>query len=213
MIEAGKSRLTKILRWPTPCAKRWTEKFLERVETDQNILSVIAVGSCVRPNVTSLDLDLVVICVDPSTFHYEPPMEVDLRRFEADLVDQAVGSNHDLMGWCVKFGVLLYDRWQFWTGILNRWSKDLPLPSAETALDRADAIKKRLNELERIGDTNAVREQRVSYLTHIARARLIGHATYPASRPELPAQLERVGEFELAETLIKNLQEDRVQQT
>ena len=213
MNQSDKSPLSKILRWPTPRAKRWTEEFLERVETDQNILSVIAVGSSVRPNVTSLDLDLVLICDDPSTFHYEPPMEVDLRRYKANLVDQAVGSKHDLMGWCVKFGVLLYDQSHFWTGILNRWSKNLPLPLAETALDRADAIKRRLNELERIGDADAVLEQTVSYLTHIARARLLNHSAYPASRPELPAQLEKIGEFELAVTLRQNLDQDRAHQT
>lgn len=209
MIEAGTNQLMKVLRWPTPRAKRWTENFLEHVRSDQNILSVIAAGSSVRPNVTSLDLDLVVICVDPSTFHHEPPFEVDLRRFEAAAVDRAVGSKHDLLGWCVKFGVLLFDREQFWVGVHQRWSKNLPLPSAETALARAVAAKNRMSELELIGDADAVLEQRVCYLTHIARAHLIDHAAYPASRPELPDQLETVGEWKLAETLRHSLHDYR----
>ena len=213
MIDTGTNGLTKILRWPTPRAKRWTEKFLAHVETDQNTLSVVAAGSCVRPNVTSLDVDLIVICTDPSMLRYRPPLEVDFRRFEAAEVDHAIGSGHDLLGWCVKFGGLLYDREQFWAKIMNRWSKRLPLPSSATALARADATNTRMKELEHVGDADALLEQTVSYLTHIARARLIGHATYPASRPELPDQLETVGECELAETLRRNLQKYRAQQT
>ena len=211
MIDASTNRLTKILRWPTPRANRWTEKFLEHVDTDHNILAVIAVGSCVRPDVTSLDLDLVVICSDPVRCRYRPPSEVDFRRFEAAIVNQAIESKHDLLGWCVKFGVVLYDRKEFWDGILNRWENSLPFPSSKTALTRAESTKKILTDLEQIGDTDAVLEQRISYLTHIARARLIDHGTYPASRPELPTQLEAVGEFELAEDLRRNLQEDRAQ--
>ena len=52
-----------------------------------------------------------------------------------------------------------------------------------------------------MGDEDAAQEQRLVALTQDARARLIRHRVYPASRPELPEQLLAIKEAELAETL------------
>ena len=52
-----------------------------------------------------------------------------------------------------------------------------------------------------IDDFNAAEEQAISYLTHVARMQLLQRNVYPASRPELPAQLRDV----LAKTEIGRL--------
>jgi hypothetical protein len=155
-------------------------------------------GSSVRPNVTSVDLDLVVICEDSAKFRYRPPMEVDVRKFDGAAVPQEIESGNDLLGWCIKFGVVLFDRSGFWNHVLQKCSDRLPLPSAQAARERAEITKRRTQELLKMGDSEAALEQQVSYLTHLARAALIDHAVYPASRPELPDQLREVGESELA---------------
>jgi hypothetical protein len=209
VIKTDTNRAIGFLRWPTPRAKRWVKDFLSTVESDPNILAVIAMGSSVRPNVTSLDLDLVVICRDSIAFAYCPPMEVDVRKFDAASARQEIQSGSDLLGWCVKFGVVLFDRSKFWNDILREYSNNLPFPSAEVARERAEITKQRAENLLEIGDTEAALEQNISYFTHLARAILIEHAVYPASRPELPHQLRAIGETKLADEFSRALKSYR----
>lgn len=104
MIRTDTNRGAGFLRWPTSRAKRWVEDFLRTVESDANILVVIAMGSSVRPNVTSLDLDLVVVCQKSANFTYRPPMEVDVRKFDAANVREEIQSGNDLLGWSLCGG-------------------------------------------------------------------------------------------------------------
>jgi hypothetical protein len=205
MIKTDTNRVTGFLRWPTQRAKRWVEDFLRTAKSDPNILAVIAMGSSVRPDVTSLDLDLVVICQDSANFTYRPPMEVDVRKFDAANVRQEIQTGSDLLGWCIKFGVVLFERSRFWNDILAEYSNNLPFPSAEIARERAEITKRRVQELTDMGDMEAALEQNISYFTHLARAILIEHAVYPASRPELPHQLRTVGETKLADEFSRAL--------
>jgi hypothetical protein len=209
MIKTKANRLAGILRWPTERAKRWVHDFLHSVESDVNVLAVIAMGSSVRPGVPSIDLDLVVICQESANVRYCPPMEVDVRKFDAADVRQEIRSGNDLLGWCIKFGVVLFERSGLWTKILKDYSKNLPLPSAEVARERAEVIKSRVQELLEIGDCQAALEQEISYYTHVARATLIEHGVYPASRPELPTQLRDIGEMQLADEFSRILESYR----
>ena len=93
--------------------------------------------------------------------------------------------------------------------MLQEWSNNLPFPSAEVARKRADVTKQRIQELVKIGDMEAALEQRISYYTHLARAALIEHGVYPASRPELPTQLRATGEVKLADEFGKLLKSYR----
>jgi hypothetical protein len=205
VIKADTTRLTGILRWPTARAKRWVHDFLSRVETDLNVQAVVAIGSSVRAGVKSLDLDLVVICEKSADFVCRPPMEIDVRKFDAADVRKEIQSGNDLLGCGVRFGVILFERSKFWTNILKEYSKRLPLPSAEIARKRAEITKQRVEEFLKIGDKEATLEQEITYYTHLARAVLIEHGVYPASRPELPSQLQEIGEVELADKFQKVL--------
>ena len=49
------------IRWPTEASMQWTESFLDSARDDLSITAVIAIGSAVRPNAVTADLDLVVI--------------------------------------------------------------------------------------------------------------------------------------------------------
>ncbi len=59
------SSIDSIVGWPTVRSKAWTSAFLELADRDENIIAVVAVGSAVRPDVASIDLDLVIICKEP----------------------------------------------------------------------------------------------------------------------------------------------------
>ncbi len=104
----------QILHWPTERARRWTCEFLNSAPGIDTILAVIAIGSAVRPNVMSADLDLIVISAGVKPIHISHPMEIDLRVYSAATVDDQLASGHDLLGWrAIKFGKPLFQRDHF----------------------------------------------------------------------------------------------------
>ncbi|MBI3210690.1 MAG: hypothetical protein HYZ37_17535 [Candidatus Solibacter usitatus] len=193
--------LSGILRWPTDESKQWVAQFLNLAHADSNIVAVIAIGSAVRPNVPSADVDLLVIAEDPVLHTGNRPLEVDLRAYAVAEANQQIANGNDMLGWAIKFGRLLFQRDRYWTKVVESWRHRLPLPSAELARERAAGSHRRLATVSEFGDADAAREQAGAYLTHLARAALLENGVYPASRPELPSQLRKVGKHQLADWL------------
>ena len=204
---ACRSDLADVLRWPTERSRVWTCTLLERARLDGSLLAVVAIGSAVRPNVSSADLDLIVIRADTPPLTHNAPLEIDLRDCPVAEIDAQVASGNDLLGWAVKFGKVLFQRDRYWDRLTNSWRDRLPLPSSAIAHQRATNAQRRLAKLLALGDPEASQEQAVSYLTHLARAELIQRGVYPASRPELPSQLRAIGSFQIAEWLERLLQQ------
>lgn len=189
----------EIRRWPTPRSKEWTLQFLKEAADDDNINAVVAVGSAVRPAVPIADLDLVVICREPLDVRGRPPLEIDLRKYRVDRVQQELATGNDVLGWAVKFGRVLFQRNRYWDALVESWRNRLPLPSPDVADQRANEALHRLRTVLELGDLDAAEEQALSYATHLARAELLKRNVYPASRPELPLQLRQVGAEEAAD--------------
>lgn len=187
-----------IKRWPTPQSKLWTADLLDFARGNEDILAIVAIGSAVRPDVPSVDLDLLIVYRQPVKLRVKPPIEIDLRSYEASAVNQEIARGNDLLGWAIKFGDVIFEREAYWSALANSWRDKLPLPDANTAARRADDAYKRLTSLIDIGDMTAAREQALSYVTHLARAELLNRGVYPASRPELPTQLRSIGSKKLA---------------
>jgi len=198
----------EVLRWPTSRSRDWAMAFLESARANTNIVAVIAVGSAVRPGVSSSDLDILVICTDPTKVIPSRPLEVDLRVYSAADIDSKLGTGHDMLVWAVMFGRALFQRHSFWEKVVKSWRHRLPLPSSKLARTRATAAYRRMTNLFQLGDADAGREQAISYLTHLARAELLETGVFPASRPELPEQLREIGEYTLAGQLDRILQEE-----
>ena len=180
---------------------QWTESFLDSALDDLSITAVIAIGSAVRPNAAAADLDLLVICREPLNLKGSRPMEVDLRVYRVDDVDRLISEGHDVLGWAVKFGQVLFQRSGYWDMTLSRWKNDLPLPSPEIPRVRARDTRRRFLNVLEIGDLDAAHEQAISYLTHLAWAELLERDIFPASRRELPSQLRTVDSQRLADSL------------
>lgn len=191
----------RVFRWPTLRSRDWTDAFLKSAQNDPNILAMVAVGSAVRPEVSSADVDFVVFCRDPLALRETPPLEVDLRAYSAGDVNDKLQGGHDMLSWAVRFGRVLFQRDGFWDEVIDLWRNRLPLPSAELARDRAATAYRRLTDVFQAGDEDAAHEQALSYVTHLARAELLDRGVYPASRPELAEQLRRIGQYRLAEWL------------
>ncbi|MGD0773121.1 MAG: hypothetical protein ABSC05_09900 [Candidatus Solibacter sp.] len=137
-------------------------------------------------------------------------MEIDLRTYFAATIDAQIASGHDLLGWAIRFGKCLFQRDHCWDRIIDAWKDRLPLPSAALARERAASAHERLAKVLESGDTDAVHDQAVSYLTHLARAELLERGVYPASRPELASQLRACDGSQVAEQLDRLLQNDRI---
>lgn len=190
-----------IRRWPSPATRRWFESFGTNIVRDENVLALVAVGSAVRSNVRSDDLDLVVVCTDRKQFHYKAPIEVDLHVFDAPSLDAQLTSGHPLLGWAVRFGKAIFDRGGTWSEVARVWFDKVPLPDPALARYRASKAARHLSAVKEMGDEAAAAELNLSYLTLLARAVLAEHRIYPASRPELPEQLRTIGETPLADQL------------
>jgi HEPN domain-containing protein len=204
--------LDSVLRWPTPKSKVWTTKFLHSAFKNENVIAVIAIGSAVRPKVSSADLDLVVICRYSEKLKDKPPIEVDLRAYEADQVDTLISSGNDLLGWAVKYGRALFQRNGFWDHVLTSWRDRVPLPSFDVAVQRANDAYRRLSEMLELRDYDAAYEQALSYVTHLARAELLKKGKHPASRPELSKDLRALGDTALADSLERLIDGERTTQ-
>jgi hypothetical protein len=201
----------QVLRWPTRRSRDWTRTFVVSANQDLNIIAIVAIGSAVRPNVPSTDLDLLTLCAGSNSVSASPPIEVDLRIYPVADIEDKLGKGHDLLTWSIKFGRVLYQRLDFWDNLVNSWSYRLPLPSAKLARERSVIVYRHLTEFLKLGDEHAALEQAISYFTHLVRAELLERGVYPASRPELAGQLrEVVGDSKLADNLDRLLVSESV---
>ncbi len=209
----------EILRWPTARSRDWVCRFLQSAQHDSNIVAILAAGSAVRQHVSSVDLDLIAVCLNPPLLKMSAPLEIDLRVYAASEVDGQIALRHDLLVWAVKFGRVLFQRDQYWDQVVDAWMDRLPLPSAAMARQRATGAYRRFVKVFELSDADAAYEQALLYVTHLARAALLDRGIFPASRPELAGQLRAIGNDTLAdrfeqiatgdETILKSLQSNR----
>src|SRR4051794_9533091 len=113
------TRTPNFLRWPTSRSKEWLDQFLAHAKDDENVLAVVAIGSGVRPNVKSNDLDLLVVTAGRSV-RANAPIEVDLRYVEAEGIDRRLEEGYDLLGWAATFGIPLIEKNRFWHRFVDR---------------------------------------------------------------------------------------------
>lgn len=196
-----------VARWPTPEAREWAERAFAPLCSSPDILAVVLFGSTVRPVDSSFDLDCLYIYRGERPDLPAVPIEVDLRGYPADRVDELIEGAHDLLLWSIRFGRLVCERNGYWTHLTAYWSSRLPFPSAEVAEARAAEADRLYADLREVGDEDAAIEQLVTALTHRARAALLRANIFPASRPELPAQLREIGEIRLADALSVAIEE------
>ena len=132
---------------------------------------------------------------------------MDVRVYDGNAVPALIEAGHDLLGWALRYGRLICEHDDYWTQLQARWQMNPPLPDPAIAERRASKAEASYRELRRLGDVDAAHEQLISLLTHKAWARLLRSGVYPASRPELPAQLSSIGDQSLAKRLKKVLRE------
>lgn len=199
-----------VLRWPSTAARRWAEEAFAELCSNEDVLAVVLFGSAIRPGRSSFDLDCLYVYRDNHPVFSPAPMEVDIRGYRADQVDDLIAGGHDLLVWSIQLGKPVCERGAYWTELKESWRSRLPFPSPEVADARAEAAERLLADLRGIGDEDAAVEQLVTATTHRARAALLRAGIFPASRPELPSQLLQIGEMRLADALVEAMDQREV---
>lgn len=194
-----------IQRWSSVAARKWAEAFFARAERELGVLAVVAVGSAIRDVPESSDVDLVLIYEGRKPSTRPRPIDVDLRSYERSEVAGLLASGHDLLGWAVRLGRVVFERDGFWTELREHWRGRIPFPSSDLAKRRGRVALSHLHDLLATGDIEASAEQLITLLTHLARAKLLEARIFPASRAELPDQLRGIGEPALADRLSEAL--------
>ena len=195
--------------WPSAVAKEWVVQFVQMAYDQPDIRAIVAFGSIVRDVSYSVDVDLLFVGKLEIPEFTTPPLDVDLRAYCQSDVESLVAKGHDLLCWSIRFGTVIHEKNRYWKNLYKRWARRLPFPSAGTADERAERARRLLEDLRVIGDDDAVHEQLITMLTHLARAHLIRADVFPASRPELPRQLRSIGEFAIASKLTDALKKRR----
>lgn len=196
---------TAIRRWPSDQSREWTLSALKQWALDPGVKAVVAVGSSVRDTSTSADVDLVVIYHGRKPALGLRPLDVDVRFYSSEEVISLLSSGHDYLGWALRFGIPLIQSNAYWERLMSEWREKAPWPDAAESEHRAARSRERRLALAATGDDFAANEQLLAELTHLSRARLLRSGVFPASRPELPAQLEQVGARPLAAALRRAL--------
>ena len=129
------------------------------------------------------------------------PIDVDIKIYAHADFEKTLANHNDLSEWIIMFGELICERDGYWSILRESWKSRISLPSATVAEERSARSLTRYHELKNMGDTEAADELLLASLTQSARAHLIRNGIYPASRPELPAQLRKTGEYEIADKL------------
>ena len=198
-VQAGS--LDAIRRWPSLRAREWAAQMVANLAALPGTLAIVAVGSAVRDVARSTDVDFVVIHEGPKPRLVNRPIEVDVRLYARERAEELAAQGNDYLVWAIRVGATVYDRDGYWERFREHWLDAAPWPSAVESEARAERACRYLGELSAMGDTDGALEQRISMLTHLARAKLLRAGHFPASRPELPTQLRQIAEEELADQL------------
>ncbi len=190
--------LDDIRQWPSESTEEWVKSFVEVLRYNPDVHAIIIFGSTVREVEYCSDIDLLYIYSGSKPKPKSPPIDVDIRAYQRTKINAFIVDGHEMLGWAVRFGRIIYQKDNYWSRLREKWKNRLPFPSEKEALARAQKAESFFNDIRSIGDDDAADEQLITMLTHLARAYLIRNHIYPASRPELPHQLTSIGENKIS---------------
>jgi hypothetical protein len=125
-----------------------------------------------------------------------------------DELRSRVAKGDDFLQWALRYGTALKGR-KLWESLREELLQHAPWPDPEVKLRHAARRYRVARALFDMGDLDAAQEEARFALSHLARARLFTDHDFPLSRPELPDQLRRTGDRDLASGL-ERVSEERV---
>src|SRR3982751_1829263 len=114
--------LAAVRRWPSEDARRWVEEFVHHAAEDPRLCAVVVYGSAVRDVSESSDVDLLYVYAGDELAFDAPPMDVDVRGFHSQTVDERIATGDEVLGWSLRFGTPLFQRDEYWADLQGRWT-------------------------------------------------------------------------------------------
>jgi HEPN domain-containing protein len=141
------------------------------------------------------------------------PIDVHIHRESRTGFLRRLWRGDDFPAWAARFGKPIYDPDHWWERIQNDRAVRRKWPDWTLKLKPAQWYLKSAKELLENKDREAAGEQVLFAAAQLARAILLRARVFPLSRPELPKQLEEIGEQELANILatLEEAAPDRVE--
>src|SRR3990172_2899069 len=119
---AEMSELCVVRRWAGN-SESWLTSFMKSLPSIPNVVSVIVMGSAVRERGhRRSDFDLLILYRGkrPSI---EAPLEVDVRAYPIDGIENKLAQGHEIIGWAIKFGAAIYDKDCIWRNLQASWEE------------------------------------------------------------------------------------------
>ena len=95
------------------------------------------------------------------------PIEVDVRLFAIEKIDEQVARGHEVLCWALQFGTAIYDPQGFWERLSQKWQGRIPFPSASDARQRAGQALDKAEEMLEAGDDSAADDLLLTALTQL----------------------------------------------
>lgn len=179
--------------------RKYLRRLVGAMDGAGTVAAVVLVGSWARGAQADATSDLDVLVVAEG--RVPPPVgRIQLIRRSVDELRRLALAGDDFAQWALRFGRPLKGG-RLWEALREDVLGAAPWPGGERNLDLARRRLAAAEELLAMGDVDASAEEARYGLSHLARAVLLEKGVFPLSRPELPGQLDEVGERELAAAL------------
>jgi predicted nucleotidyltransferase len=188
--------------------RKYLRGLLGAADGEEKTQAVVLVGSWARGTQADPTSDLDVLVIGDGEVP-SPVGRIQVINRSADELRRLVATGDDFAQWALRFGRPLKGR-QLWTALREELMAIAPWPRAEPKLRLANRRLRAAEDLLEMGDLDATEEEARYALSHLARALLLARGVFPLSRPELPVQLEDIGDTELARALRASLRDQQV---
>lgn len=164
--------------------------------------TAVLIGSCARGVANSRsDIDLLIVHKDECRLRIEHPDDIHLQQYSRIKFLTRLAEGDDYPSWALRFGISLQDPDGWWAKQVAMESENPHWPDWHPKIAHANKRLSMASELLEVGDLDAASEELMFAASHVARATLLKRGEFPLSRPELPAQLDRIMEQPLGQLL------------
>ena len=155
--------------------------------------TVVLVGSAARGAMNARsDMDVLVLHRDGRRIRLKRPGDIHLQQSSRSRFLQRLADGDDYPGWALRLGIPVRDPDKWWATHAAAESANPHWPDWQAKVGHAAKRVKMATALLDVGDVEAASEELLFGTSHVARAILLKHGTFPLSRPEMPAQLKAI---------------------
>ena len=157
--------------------------------------TVVLIGSAARGAMNARsDIDVLVLHCDGGRIRLRHPGDIHLQQSSRARFLRRLEDGDDYPGWALRLGIPVRDPDKWWAMHAAAESANPHWPDWQAKVSHAGKRIKMSTALLDQGDVDAASEELLFGASHVARAVLLKHGTFPLSRPEMPSQLKQIDE-------------------